>query len=306
MLSICIPVYNYSVIKLVKELTEQCEKTNIPFEINIFEDGSDDKFVEINKIITNLKNTNHLISQTNIGRSAARNHLANISKFDKLIFLDCDSEIPSDQYIKKYIENSKNHIVCGGTIYLKSQYRKELSLRYKYGIKREMTSAASRNKQPNVSFTTNNFLISKSIFDKIKFREFLKDYGHEDSLFGFELKQNNFSIKHIDNPVIHCGLESNKVFLDKSLKAINNLVIIKNNTSIDPAFTNDIRLIRNQRKAAKIGLNVFVKLIFNKFDKTIRNHLIKSTNPSLFWFNFYKLAHYTKLVENEKAKIKKH
>ena len=306
MLSICIPVYNYSVIKLVKELTEQCEKTNIPFEINIFEDGSDDKFVEINKSITNHKNTNHLISKTNIGRSAARNHLANISKFDKLIFLDCDSEIPSDKYIKKYIEKINNHIVCGGTIYLESQYNKELSLRYKYGIKREMTSAASRNKHPNVSFTTNNFLISKSIFDKIKFREFLKDYGHEDSLFGFELKQNNFLIKHIDNPVIHCGLESNKVFLDKSLKAINNLVIIKNNTSIDPAFTNDIRLIRNQRKAAKIGLNVFVKLIFNKFDKTIRNHLIKSTNPSLFWFNFYKLAYYTKLVENEKAKIKKH
>lgn len=306
MLSICIPVYNYSVTKLVKELTEQCEKTNIPFEINIFEDGSDDKFVEINKSITNHKNTNHLISQTNIGRSAARNHLANISKFDKLIFLDCDSEIPSDQYIKKYIENSKNHIVCGGTIYLKSQYSKELSLRYKFGINREMTSAESRNKQPNVSFTTNNFLISKSIFDKIKFREFLKDYGHEDSLFGFELKQNNFSIKHIDNPVIHCGLESNKVFFEKSLKAINNLVIIKNNASIDPAFTNDIRLIRNQRKAAKIGLNIFVKLIFNKFEKTIRNHLIKSTNPSLFWFNFYKLAYYTKLVENEKAKIKRH
>ncbi|MBN2778439.1 MAG: glycosyltransferase family 2 protein [Bacteroidales bacterium] len=306
MLSVCIPVFNYSVEKLVKQLTEQCEKSNIPFEINIFEDGSDDKFVEINKNITNHKNTNHLISQTNIGRSAARNHLANISKFDKLIFLDCDSEIPSDQYIKKYIENSKNHIVCGGTIYLKSQYRKELSLRYKYGIKREMTSAELRNKQPNVSFTTNNFLISKSIFDKIKFREFLKDYGHEDSLFGFELKQNNISIKHIDNPVIHCGLETNKVFLDKSLKAINNLVIIKNNTFIDPAFTNDIRLIRNQRKATKIGLNIFVKLIFNKFEKTIRNHLIKSTNPSLFWFNFYKLAYYTKLVENEKAKIKRH
>jgi hypothetical protein len=306
MLSICIPVYNYSVEKLVKQLSEQCEESNTPFEINIFEDGSDSEFVNLNKIVTKYKNTNHHISQTNIGRSAARNHLAKISKFDKLIFIDCDSELPSDNYVKNFIENSQHNVVCGGTVYIEEQYKKEFSLRFKYGIKREMTSAASRNKQPNLSFTTNNFLISKSIFDKIKFREFLKDYGHEDSLFGYELKQNELIIKHIDNPVIHCGLEPNSVFLEKSLKAINNLVIIKNDTSIDPDFINDIRLIRKQKKIASIGLSVFVKIFFNIFEKNIKNHLIKSTNPSLFWFNFYKLAYYTKLVENEKAKTKKH
>ncbi|MDD4148952.1 MAG: hypothetical protein PHE33_02875 [Bacteroidales bacterium] len=164
-----------------------------------------------------------------------------------------------------------------------------------------MTKASIREKNPNKSFTTNNFLISKSVFDKIKFREFLKGYGHEDSLFGFELKQHNYIIFHIDNPVLHCGLENNEIFLSKTCKALENLILIQNNHEVNSAFINEVKLVKTYHKIKKCKLKFLIGFMFYTFEKPIKNHLIKSTNPSLFLFDFYKLAYYSKLKNQVKV-----
>ncbi|PLX06245.1 MAG: glycosyl transferase [Marinilabiliales bacterium] len=246
-----------------------------------------------------------MVLKENLGRSSIRNKLANTATFSKILFLDCDSIPPTDQFIKVYIENKDiNEVICGGTIYNDEQYKPELSLRYWYGINREMTSANERNKESNKSFTTNNFLISKSVFEKLKFREFLNKYGHEDSLFGFELKKNGMSIQHIDNPVIHCGLEDNATFLSKTRCAIDNLILIEQDESIDKDFFNEINLIRAYNKSKKTGLIFIQKLFFNIFGRMIKKNLTEGAKPSMFMLDIYKLDYYSKKKFYEKKKLK--
>lgn len=301
MLSICIPTYNYNVIDLVYDLHKQCILNKIEFEIIVLEDGSEKKNYDNNKVkLFNLTNTSHTLLEKNIGRSATRNMLASQSKYENILFLDCDSKVPNQNFIKKYLENINNDVVCGGTIYLKTQKEKNKTLRYKYGITTEMKNSDYRNINPNKSFTTNNFLISRKIFDSIKFREFLKKYGHEDSLFGYELKINSYKIYHINNPVIHEGIEDNELFLKKTQEGIQNLISLSKNDNIDKNFALEIKLIKTFNIIKKLNLSYSLKLFSKLFNKCIVNHLLKSNNPSIFLFNLYKLGFYS--CEYYKAK----
>ena len=49
-------------------------------------------------------------------------------------------------------------------------------------------------------------MISKTCFEQISFNEDLQGYGHEDTLFGYELDKKNIQIHHLDNPVLN-GLD---------------------------------------------------------------------------------------------------
>ena len=61
-------------------------------------------------------------------------------------------------------------------------------------------------------------------FKKISFNERLSGYGHEDTLFGYELNKNNIQIHHIDNPVLNGHLDTNEAFLLKTEEGLGNLL----------------------------------------------------------------------------------
>ena len=290
MLSICIPTYNCNVVKLVADLSQQCQESAIDFEILVLEDGSP-KLVDENAAIENIEGAKHIISSENYGRSVTRNRLSDIAKGEKLIFIDCDSAIPDKLFIKRYLENSATDVVCGGTTYNELQYSPEISLRYTFGTKVEKTPATKRNLVPYSAFTTNNLMVSKKIFEKIRFCEALKKYGHEDSLFGFELQENNIPILHIDNPVIHTGIENNETFLAKTKTGIENLIAIRQIEGINSNFFNHIRLCRHYAKLKKLHLLWMVKLTFKLFCKSLEKHLLTSRHPKLMFFNLYKIGY---------------
>ena len=89
-------------------------------------------------------------------------------------------------------------------------------LRWKYGKKKEQLKASERNKHAHASFSTFNVLIDKSIFSKIRFNEELKQYGHEDTLLGYQLNIAGINVLHIDNGLMHDGVESNQDFLTQN------------------------------------------------------------------------------------------
>ena len=300
MLSICIPTYNCNIVKLVSDLSSQCKESAVDFEILVLEDGSP-KFVDENAEIENIDGAKHIVSAENFGRSTTRNRLADIAKGEKLIFIDCDSAIPDKSYINRYLENIDFDVVCGGTTYNELQYAPEISLRYTFGTKVEKTTADKRNEAPYSAFTTNNLMVSKKIFEKIRFCETLKKYGHEDSLFGFELQENKISILHIDNPVIHTGIENNETFLAKTKAGIENLIAIKQIDGINPKFFNHIRLCRHYTKLKKMHLLWTVKLTYKILHKTIEHHLLKSKHPCLMLFNLYKIGYLCKVVDDKNS-----
>ena len=166
MLSILIPVYNFNVVQLIKDLHKQSFDCNIEFEIICYDDASQVFYQNQNREISNLSNVVYKELDKNAGRSKIRNQLAEASQYDNLLFLDCDAALPDDSFIKKYIIHIENyHVVYGGRIYeAYPPLSKDKYFRWFYGKKRESLSVAHRLRNPFKSFMTNNFLIHKKEF----------------------------------------------------------------------------------------------------------------------------------------------
>jgi len=289
MISILIPVYNYGITELVRTLHGQLMSVVPKGEIILFDDGSDIHFRKQYQTLANQQVKVHQ-SMTNVGRSKARNQLKDLALYDNMLYLDCDASIPSPGFIQKYfIEIKKGYqVVCGGRIYPEAFASGEFFFHWLYGTKKESQPATIRRQVPHKSFMTNNFLIKKEIFERIHFNESITTYGHEDTLFGYELYKNNFSITHIENPVVHEGLEHNDVFLEKSAEAIKNLYFVSKQID-NPLFLKSIKVYRAYLLLKRFKLNNLYRILFKITRKILKSNLLGG-HPSLVVFNLYKLG----------------
>jgi GT2 family glycosyltransferase len=290
MLSICIPIYNYDVSRLVRELYRQAENSGHPFEILLMDDASKEVFRRENQAI-DLKSVRYIQLNENIGRSKIRNLLAKEAQFPCLLFMDCDSAVASPLYIESYTCFFESQTVCcGGRMYENKEPADSTWLRWKYGVERECASATERKKNPNAGFQTNNFLIHKCLFEKVKFNEDLAGYGHEDTLFGLELMGHGVTIQHIDNQLIHIGLESASDFIEKTVNGMKNLYKIELLLREKyPEYINHSRLTKSKLFLQKYHLSGLVSKLFNLMQHPMKNHLLKK-KPSLLIFDLYRLG----------------
>lgn len=287
MLSILIPTYNYDCTKLVASLLEQLPEG---CEIIVADDGStDQKTLHANRVIHEYDCCRLWESRENLGRAAIRNRLAEMANGEYLIFIDCDAEVDNNNFIGNYVEALKEaDVVCGGTKSPSQCPSPDRSLRYKYENNFwSKHKACTRQKDAYRSFTTFNFLIRRETFLGIKFDERCRQYGHEDTLFGIELKKAGISILHIDNELVHCGLDTNEEFLHKTETAIKSLTEA---SSFAGELDNEISLLRYRKLIERCHLTPLVNVLFMAFKKQIRNNLL-GKNPSLALFQLYKL-HY--------------
>lgn len=292
MLSILIPVYNYNICTLVATLHHQVLECEIPFEIICLDDGSK-KFTTENQAISTLKSTTYSILEKNIGRSAIRNLLAQKAIYDNLLFLDADTIPVHENFISNYISqiNNSEKIVYGGICYQDIQPSGDEVLRWIYGRKREALTVSDRNKNPYISFLTLNFLIKKSIFSEVNFNESIPNLRHEDTLFSFELMQNQIGIVHFENPVYHLGLENSQTFLRKSEEAV---VALKNLTDSNLISTEYVKLSHYFQILKKYYLQPVVAFGF-RITKPLFLKQLLGKNPSLLLFDLYRLGYYCTL-----------
>ena len=286
-LSILIPAYNWDCELLVKSLQSQCDSLGIDYEIIVADDCSPDitKRETNRKAIEEIKNAIYIQLEKNIGRSAIRNLLADRSKYKKLLFLDCDSMTKDDKFIKRYIDISEDYsVICGGLIHPEKQPYPCVELRYRYEKRADKKRGARyRNTTPYSRFTPFSFLIDRDVFMEIRFPENFIGYGYEDVLFGLKLEEKNISIIHIDNPLIHIGLEENNIFLEKTRQSIHNLYNHKDDIGTGSTLLTQYKKLRSLHLAWIIGI------IDSLFGKAIINNL-QGNNPSLFLFSMYKLS----------------
>ncbi len=143
----------------------QASAASVPVEIIVLDDCSSELLRDQNKDVNKLPDVKFIELEQNVGRSSIRNKLASLASFPTLLFMDCDSKVPDQDYIKNYLPYcGKDTVVCGGRIYKPVPPEEpEMMLRWLYGITREQIPAAMRNKDPYHSFMTNNFLISRSV-----------------------------------------------------------------------------------------------------------------------------------------------
>lgn len=292
MLSICIPIYNVDIIKLVTKLHSQASNCQLNFEIRLYDDGSSETYKNTNRAIKKLNNVVLLELPNNLGSAAIRNKLLRDSKYNNILFLDSDSDI-EDDYIKKYVPYLyKNQlIICGGRVHPKVLPSKEYSLRWTVGIEREDYNAQQRKQCPNKSFMSNNFMVKKQLFDIVSFNEKIQRSGHEDTMYGIELEKKGINIEHFDNPVTHIGLETNKEFIHKTRQRIDTLnYLAKQNT--DELIYRRITLLGAHRKLK--FFNLLFRFIY-LFGKNMLETHLQSKKPNMRIYDLYKISYLSTL-----------
>ena len=197
----------------------------------------------------------------------------------------------AEAYMLKWLPGMKvSRVICGGTLYHESAPGDpDKLLRWKYGKWREQKSAAERNKHPHAGFSTFNVLIDRSVFSKIRFNEELKQYGHEDTLLGYQLKKAGIGILHIDNGLMHEGLESNREFLNKTKLGIENLSKLYDKVTDKKTFSETVILLGFYNKLKFLGLTRILAAIFIRYRDRMEIRL-DSSNISLLLFGFYKMS----------------
>jgi len=297
MISICIPVYNFDVRPLVEELHKQAMALESGVEILVIDDASNKEFQYLNREITHLFTVVYLALPANIGRSRIRNLLSGKARNEWLLFMDCDSEITSDRFLAEYAAHTNAvQVVCGGREYRHTRPQEEFVLHWKYGKSREVKCAKTRGLNPYHSFMTNNFMVHKQILNRIQFDEDILGYGHEDTLFGFELMRQNLPVVHINNPLLHINLETHSVFLNKSQEAIANLYGIYLRSNAPEQFAKFVRLLRWSEKTSKSFLGRLLIFQARKNKKLLTKNLM-SSNPFLLFHDLLRLAWICELMK---------
>jgi glycosyltransferase involved in cell wall biosynthesis len=291
-ISLLIPVFDYDIIALVHIMKNAMGKVPEFYEIVIGDDGSSSEFHE-KYLSLETENVKVIFSERNIGRAAIRNRLALEAKGDFLLFIDADVMLPgtAEAYILKWLPFlSMSRVICGGTLYHESAPGDpDKILRWKYGKWREQKSAAERNKHPHTGFSTFNVMIERSVFSKIRFDEELKQYGHEDTLLGYQLRKAGINILHIDNGLMHEGLESNRDFLNKTKLGIENLSMLYDKVTDKRAFSETVPLLKIYNKLKYFGLTRILAAIFIRYRDRMEIRL-DSSDISLLLFGFYKMS----------------
>jgi glycosyltransferase involved in cell wall biosynthesis len=291
-ISLLIPVYDYDLVALVQSMKNALGLVPEFYEILIGDDGSSAEYREKYKSLEGDK-IRVIFSEKNIGRAAIRNRLALEAKGDFLLFIDADAMLPgtAEAYMLKWIPFMKlSRVQNGGIIYHDSPPGDpDKLLRWKYGKWREQQKAIERNRHPHAGFSTFNVLIEKSVFSKIRFNEELKQYGHEDTLMGYQLKKAGIDILHIDNGLMHEGLESNRDFLNKTKLGIENLSKLYDNVTDKKSFSETVRILRFYNKLRFLGLTRIFAAIFIRYRDRMEIRL-DSSNISLILFSIYKMS----------------
>lgn len=284
-LSVLIPVYNHDVRPLVQALLAQASDWPGPVDIHCLDDGSRPDLRLPNRLLAALPGVEYTELAQNVGRAAIRNQLAAAARQEWLLLLDNDSLLPDAQFLARYAAaRHQAPVLAGGTTYEAAPPEAALRLRWLYGRHREARPAAVRQRAPHGQLTLNNLLIRADVFRRLGLDETLTRYGHEDTKFGWLLRHAGTSVQHLDNPVLHDGLEPAPVFLQKTHDAVRNLVQLYRAEGLGA----DTRLLQAALRLQRWGLSEAVRTAFGLRRAQVQRNLL-SGRPSLRQFDALKL-----------------
>lgn len=305
-LSVCIPIYNTDVRALVEELCAQISKIQATqIDIILIDDASDVGYRKGNQF--DHPKVHFIQLETNIGRSKIRNAFLKFSNAEYLLFIDGDSTVLNPSFLEGYIAYLSKHqniaILVGASVYQDTTPDLQYRLRWKYSTSRESLGYEQRMKLQDAGFKTNNFLIRRSVFEKLPFEEKLLGYGHEDTLFGLQLVAKGIRIEHIDNPVWNFKLDTNSEFLKKTDNAIANLLWICANYKDDLCLVEKNKLLRYFISMKSFYLGKFALGVL-AFHQLLFLRILQTGLAPLFLFDLYRLGRLYQLNKDPKYHLR--
>lgn len=285
MLSILIPTFNDDITPLVERLWYEIEGIETPIEIIIVDDHST-REASLNTF-QNLDSVVFFRNPENLGRTATRDLLAKKARYNTLLFLDADVLPAQSDFIKKYLSAiGKSQVVFGGVQYTKEKPEQAMLLRWVYGKEREAKLAQERQRNPYY-IISQNLMIDKDVFLAVNAPE-IKRYGW-DNVFSFQLYRQGITVHHIDNAVIHLGLEPCDSYLSKVQQAMSTLVWAEKNDMISENFTS-IQKFYNSLKT--FGLAGLLRISLTLWLPIMRAQLA-SKFPSVRVLDLYKFYYFS-------------
>lgn len=290
MLSILIPTYNEDCTALVSELLTQARAClDGHYEIIVGDDGSTRPDVRAAiRRLGGLEGVRCIEMTCNVGRAKIRNHLADQSHGDYLLFIDSDARVCRSDFVARYARAAQpDVVVCGSLVNTPTPPSARYSLRFRYEAAAvRLRSLPYRRKHPYAQFTAFNFMIPRDMFMAIRFNEHITDYGYEDALLGYELKQRGIKVEQIDNQLVHTGIDTNEAFIDKTHRSLCTL------RSLGSAACHYSRLARTARRLRP--LRPLIVGTHHLLGSLMLKNLM-GPKPSLRVFTLYKLGYYCSL-----------
>lgn len=290
MLSVCIPTYRYDVRPLIAELQLQARERKGKVEILVYDDASPADGYYGRADLRNAVGVRYVELSENLGRAAIRNRMAREATYPYLLLLDADGQVHT-KFLRTYILHladviarqkspRSNIVLVGGREYAAVPPEDErLQLHWWYGTRRESRSVHLRKRAGWLGFQSNNFLISQHLLLDHPFPEEVAGYGHEDTLWGQQMERAGVPIYHIDNPVVHLGLEPEDVFLGKQREAIRNLALLHQQF---PHLRTRLIDLAEKYPSAKHLVQFFP-------ESWLARRLTDSKRPSIYWLDILKL-----------------
>jgi hypothetical protein len=167
----------------------------------------------------------------------------------------------------------------GGRSYEETPPGPDLRVHWHYGHRREVKPAEQRLKHRYLGFQSNNFVATKEVLLQFPFPEDVAGYGHEDTLWGQQLEDQEVWLFHINNPVIHLGLETNEVFLRKQREAIRNLTLLHQQS---PHLRTRLIDLAKRYPLVKHLVQLFP-------ENWLIRRLTHTRRPSFYWLDLLKL-----------------
>lgn len=289
-LSILIPVYNTVCVDFVRQLQLMADKALVNYEIIVADDASDDQHcLERNREIAKLPNCQYIIKVENTGSAATRNFLARQSSYEWLLFLDCDMQLPNEQFISRYLSPIPAPVVNGGLRIGGNEQALQSNLRFRYEKAEEPNHTAQmRQQRPYQSFRSTNFLIRRDVMLSCPFNEHFRRSGYEDVHLGKKLCRQHIEIAHIDNPLLMTDYEQNEDYLTKVERNLRTLHEFREELrGFSPllTFVDGIHL-----NAVKSVIRLWHRLFGGLERKFLCNYM-----PNLQVFKLYKLGYFLTL-----------
>jgi glycosyltransferase involved in cell wall biosynthesis len=296
-LSVLIPVFNVDVRPLVYLLHQQCRQLGLTFEIRCYDDGSEPGIQALNAALGDLAHTHYVVLSRHLGRVDIRNLLAREACYPYLLFLDNDSQVLRPDFIRDYVQAAGGApVLVGGTCYQPQPPATPYRLHWLYGRTREERPASIRNQHPYQAFYLNNIFLARDLWLRYPLQPLVRDYGHEDSRFGRQLQQAGIPVRHLDNPVLHAGLEPAAVFLRKSRQAIENLYWLYRQEGLGA----ETKLVRLYRFLKRWRLAQPFQIGYRLMEPYVRKNLLGPV-PWLWLFDLYKLYYFSREERAQKS-----
>lgn len=299
MVSVLIPVFGEAIDAQLASLAIEAKGLDYPVEIIVCDDASP---LPKPPAFTDYKGIEfrYITLKKNLGRSKIRNFLAEEAKYNQLIYIDADCQPIQSSFIDTYkVKFEEDVVLVGGQLFAQEEPTDlNLRLRWDYGTNVEARSLKDRSKSPYHSFMANNFSISKTLLKKYPFDNAHTGYGHEDTLFGVQLRVNQVKVKHIKNPIRHLGNETNAQFLAKTAEGVRNLAHLYSEGKLDK----HVRLIKTYEQLKLTGFAGLTRSIIARQQKGYYQNLEKG-KAKLRKFSLYKLGEFMlelKKIESQK------